>query len=396
MADRLNDRLAKTLAPPAKGKTIHWDDLVKGFGLRITSGGAKAFILNYRNADGSDRQCTIGSFPDWNVGAAREQAKRLKRDIDGGADPVSEQRSARNAETFNDLLDRFEAEYLPRKRASTQRTYKNQIKSVIRPKLGRLKVAAVTFTDIDRLHRDLSDTPYRANRIVALVSRIFSLAIKWQMRSDNPCKGIERNDEEARQRYLSMDELVRLSAALDEFHDQQTANIIRLLLLSGARVGEVVKARWADIDLNEGRWTKPSAHTKQRKVHVLPLSAAAVQLLQEIREDVPKTVPWVFPAAGGGHRSVIKAAWATICETAKIENARVHDLRHTHASVLINKGYSLPIIGKLLGHTVPSTTARYAHLSDDPLRRAVEDAAATITGKPSAQVVALKRRLRQK
>jgi hypothetical protein len=229
MADRLTDRLAKSLAPPAKGKTIHWDDLVKGYGLRITAGGAKSFILNYRNADGSDRQLTIGSFPDWNVSAAREQAKRLKRDIDGGADPVSEQRTARNAETVDDLLKRFEDEYLPRKRASTQATYKNQIKSVIRPKLGRLKVASVTFTDIDRLHCELSKaTPYRANRIIALTSRIFSLAIKWKMRSDNPCKDIERNYEEARERYLSMDELVRLSAALDTFHDQQTANIIRL------------------------------------------------------------------------------------------------------------------------------------------------------------------------
>jgi integrase len=149
----------------------------------------------------------------------------------------------------------------------------------------------------------------------------------------------------------------------------------------------VVKARWIDLDLNAGRWTKPSAHTKQRKTHVLPLSNAAVQLLQEIREDVPKDVPWVFPATNGGHRSVIKAAWATICETADIENARVHDLRHTHASVLINKGYSLPIVGRLLGHSTPSTTQRYAHLADDPLRRAVEDASAVITGKPSGEIV---------
>jgi integrase len=388
MADRLNDRFINSLKPPAKGKAIHWDDLVKGFGLRITSGGAKSFILNYRNADGSDRQCTIGSFPDWTTAAAREQAKSLKRDIDGGADPVSEQRSTRNAETVNDLLKRFEDEYLPRKRASTQATYRNQIKSVVRPKLGKLKVAAVSFSDIDKLHHGLRATPYRANRIVSLVSRIFTMSIKWKMRTDNPAKGIERNNEDARERYLSMDELVRLSAALDGFHDQQTANIIRLLLLCGARVGEVVKARWVDIDLNERRWTKPSAHTKQGKVHVLPLSNAAIQLLQEIREDVPKDVPWVFPAAdGNGHRSVIKAAWVTICETAGIENARVHDLRHTHASILINKGYSLPIIGKLLGHTVPSTTQRYAHLADDPLRRAVEDASATITGKKSAEIV---------
>jgi integrase len=392
MAHRITDKIVKSAPVPS----LIWDADVKGFGLRVFPGGSRTFVLNYRRrSDGRERRWSIGNYPDWTTTAAREQAKSLKRDIDGGADPVGEQREMRDAATVGDLLDRFEAEYLPRKRASTQATYRNQIKSVIRPKLGKLKVASVSFTDIDRLHRDLSDTPYRANRIIALVSRIFSLAIKWQMRTDNPCKGIERNDEAARERYLSMDELVRLVAALDAFHDQQTANIVRLLLLTGARIGETVKARWADIDLVSGRWTKPSAHTKTRKTHMLPLSNAAVQLLAEIRESVPGNVPWVFPAANGnGHRSVIKAAWATICETAGIENARVHDLRHTAASILINQNYSLPIVGRLLGHTVPSTTARYAHLADDPLRRAVEDVAAVVTGKPSGDVVTLPKRRR--
>jgi integrase len=275
---------------------------------------------------------------------------------------------------------------LSRKRASTQRTYRLQIK-LIRLKLGGLKVAMVGFADIDKLHRDLSETPYHANRVIALLSKLFAMAIKWGMRvGDNPCKGVERNQEDKRERYLSPDEIVRLSNALDAYQDQQTANIVRMLLLTGARIGETVRARWADIDLEVGRWTKPSAHTKQRKTHVLPLSDAAVQLLKQIRQSVPANCVWVFPTADG-HRVAIKGAWPGICKTAKIENARVHDLRHTHASILINKNYSLPIVGRLLGHTVPSTTARYAHLADDPLRRAVEDAAAVITGKPSAEIL---------
>jgi integrase len=387
MARKITDKIVKSSPVPS----LTWDQDVKGFGIKVYPAGSRSFILNYRRkSDGRARRWTIGSFPDWGTGAARDEAKRLKRLIDGGADPVGEHQSNRAAPTVNELLDRFEREYLPRKRASTQRTYRNQIRSAIRPQLGRLKVANVTFADIDALHRGLSETPYRANRVIALVSKIFAMAIRWQLRSDNPARGIERNPEDKRERYLSPDEIVRLSDALEAYHDQQTADIVRLLLLCGARVGETLQARWRDINLDEGRWTKPSAHTKQKKVHLLPLSDASVQLLKRIRQRVPEDAPWVFPAADGSHRRVIKEAWASICKAAKIENARVHDLRHTHASVLINRGYSLPIIGKLLGHTVPSTTQRYAHLAEDPVRRAAEEAAAIITGKPSAEIVPIK------
>jgi integrase len=392
MVDHLTDRLVKALEAPDKGYCIVPDDAVKGFGVRITAAGARSFVVRYRRkSDGLQRTYTLGSFPDWKTVAAREEAKRIKRVVDGGGDPAGAEQEVRAAASVNDLLDRFEREYLPRRRASTQKGYRNQIKSVIRPKLGKLKVAAVRFADIDRLHAEMSQrTPYHANRTVALISRIFSLAVKWEMRSDNPAKGIERNSEDLRERYLSPDEMVRLSEALDAYHDQHTADAIRLLLLSGARLGEVMQARWADIDLEVGRWTKPSAHTKQKKTHVLPLASAAVTLLRRMRERVPQGVPWVFPATDGKRpRSVIKAAWSSICKTAKLEDARVHDLRHTHASILINRNYSLPIVGRLLGHTVPSTTARYAHLADDPLRRAVEDAAAAITGKPSAEILPL-------
>jgi integrase len=384
----LNDKLVKALEPPASGNRVVYDASVKGFGVRITKAGARAFVLRYRRkADAVERLFTLGSIPDWGTTAAREEAKRLKREIDAGGDPLGAQQDTLAAPTVNDLVDRFIDEVLPRNRPSTARTYRNQIRAEIRPKLGKLKVAAVTFSDIDKLHRQLSATPYHANRVIALLSRMFAMAVRWQLRADNPCRGIERNSEDKRERYLSPDEIVRLSAALDAYSDQQTADIVRVLLLTGARVGEVVRARWADLDLEIGRWTKPSAHTKQKKAHVLPLSEAAVQLLRKIRADVPADCPWVFPTADG-HRLAIKNGWASICKAAGIENARVHDLRHTYASVMVSRNYSLPIIGRLLGHTVPSTTARYAHLADDPLRRATEDVAAALTGKPSAEVVA--------
>jgi integrase len=176
---------------------------------------------------------------------------------------------------------------------------------------------------------------------------------------------------------LAADELMRLGKALDKYSDRQSANIIGLLLLTGARRGEVLAARWADFDPRFHTWTKPGATTKQKTEHAVPLSGAARELLVKIRRQVP-TGEWVFPA-NGSHRRDVKDAWAALCRTAKIEGARVHDLRHTYASVLVSAGHSLPVIGGLLGHTTPTTTARYAHLTDDPLRRATEQAGVLIT-----------------
>jgi hypothetical protein len=269
MGERLTDRTVAKLATPATGNVIHFDTEVGGFGVRITAAGARAFILCYRNRGGRQRRLTIGSFGEWTVGAARAEARELRRQIDQGGDPLGELKEHRAAPTVSDLCDRFIAEYLPRKRPTTQHTYRLQIDNEIRPKLGRLKVAEVTFADTDRLHREINGrgTPYRANRVIALLSRMFSTAARWQWRSDNPCKGIERNQEHKRRRYLTADELVRLGKALDEYSDRQSANIIGLLLLTGARRGEVLAARWADFDAGFDTWTKPGATTKQKTEH---------------------------------------------------------------------------------------------------------------------------------
>lgn len=202
----LNDLLTASLrASRPQGNRVYYDDLAKGFGCRVTAAGARSFVLNYRRrADGVERRYTIGAFPEWTVAAAREDAKRLRREIDGGADPVGTNREARAAATVNDLCDRFEREYLPRRRPSTQSSYRQQISADIRPTLGRMKAAAVSFADVDRWHRKISSrAPTHANRALALLSRMFSLAIRWSMRSDNPCRGVERNDEQRRQRYLT-------------------------------------------------------------------------------------------------------------------------------------------------------------------------------------------------
>jgi integrase len=386
---RLTDRTVKALPAPARGNKVNYDGTVKGFGIRVTAAGGRAFILNYRRkADGRERRYTIGSFPDWSTSAARDEAKRLKREVDGGADPVGAQRESRAAATVTDLADRFLKEYVPRKRPSTQRDYRQQIDIDIVPAIGRMKVATVSYADIDSLHRKISArAPTHANRVLALLSRMFSLAIRWGMRADNPVKGVERNQEHKRHRYLTGAELARLTAALDELRDQGAANAVRLLLLTGARRGELLAAHWTDIDLDADVWTKPGATTKQKTLHRVPLSNAACQLLAAMKQQADSE--WLFPARFAPHRLDLDDAWGLLRKTAGIPDVRLHDLRHTYASVLASSGLSLPIIGQLLGHTTAQTTLRYSHLLDDPLRAATERASAVITGTDSAEVVPL-------
>jgi len=391
VAIKLTDVLVKRLPVPKTGKKITYDSEVMGFGCRVYSSGARTFVLNYRTHGRRERRITIGSFPDWNTATARSEAGKLKQIIDRGGDPLGDVKAARRAPTVGDLCDRFIKEYLPRKRLSTQYAYRTQINNEIRPALGTLKVAEVTFADTDGLHQKLSKrgTPYRANRVLALLSRMFTLANRWQWRTDNPCRGIERNQEHKRRRYLSADELGRLTAALSGHPDQQSANIIRLLLLTGARRGEVLAARWANFDAGFDTWIKPGATTKQKTEHRVPLNAPARHLLAELRQQVSTDSAWLFPA-GKSHRQDVRDAWDSLCGTAGIKGARVHDLRHTYASVLASAGHGLKIIGELLGHTQASTTDRYAHLFDDPLRQAAERAGAILSGKPGAEIVPIK------
>jgi integrase len=411
VAKKLNDTIIKSLPTPAKGNRITYDEQIKGFGVRVTAAGNRAFILNYRTRSGRERRYTIGSFPDWKTTVARDEAAELKRRIDVGEDPLANVEADRQAKTVADLCQRFQDEHLAKRRPSTQRDYKALIDREILPALKHKKVAEVQFADIDDLHRKVSKrAPYLANRLVSVLSKMFGLAVRWQWRTDNPAKGIERNQEDKRQRYLTPAELANLTTALAALEDQQAANIIRLLLLTGARKGEVLAARWEQFDLAEGVWTKPGSTTKQKTLHRVPLSAPARQLLVEIRDASKKGAEFVFPGRSDGHRQEIKRAWRDVCFAAgivitKVEkdtrgrertivqpSARIHDLRHTYASVLASAGLSLPIIGALLGHSQPATTARYAHLLDDPLRQATERAGAIVMpGQEGAEVVQLRR-----
>jgi integrase len=406
----LTDRVIRALPVPASGSVITYDADVAGFGIRVTANDARSFVLNYV-VHGRERRMTIGRFPTWSATAAREQAKSLRRKIDAGVDPLDEEaaqrqaaEAARTAPTVQDLYARYEAEHLPRKALRAADDDRSMWRKIVLPRLGSIRVADVSPADIDALHAAVSATrPIRANRVVEVVRKAFNLAIRWGWRTDNPASGVHRNHEEKRARYLSASEILKLSEALAAHKERTSASAIRFLMLTGARRGEVLGARWDMFDLEAGIWVKPSAHTKQRAEHRVPLSAPAVELLKQMRAS--GAGPHVFPSVGGKPLTNLKRTWLSICQKAGLAEqvpkrnrrgqvplgdkgqpimiwrptARLHDLRHTYASILASEGLSLPIIGALLGHTQPQTTARYAHLLDDPLRAATERAAAVMT-----------------
>jgi integrase len=387
---KLKDSLVAALTPPAVGNKIRWHGELAGFGCRVTAAGAKAYVFRYRNGDGRDRTITIGDSTSWPIGKAIEQAKSLRRKVDDGQDPLAERQDQRSAPTIADLADRFEREHMAKLRPSTARDYLAMLKTIILPAIGTTKVTAIRYSDIDRLHHKVAEhAPYRANRVVALLSRMFSLAIRWEWRSDNPCRTIERAPEQKRERFLSPREIAALSEALNAHPEKLSANAIRLLLLTGARRGEVLSATWDQFNLEAGIWTKPYSATKQRREHRVPLSAPALQLLVKMQEAAADGQRYVFPGTNGGYLTEVKKSWASVCGAAGIEGARLHDLRHSFASVLASSGLSLPIIGQLLGHSNPTTTSRYAHLLDSTLRNATEQAGAIIGG---GKVVPMKKR----
>lgn len=375
MTERISDKLVKALVAPATGNRITYDGEVKGFGVRVTAAGARSFVLNYR-AGGRERRLTIGQYPTWSVTAARAEAQTLRRKIDLGQDPMRARHDERAAPTVADLSEEYLERHAVKKRS--RRDDAAMIANDILPRLGNMKVRDVRHADVDRLHREVTKrAPVRANRVVAVLSKMFALAVKWDWRIDNPVRGIERNPEARRTRHLSTEEIARLADTLNRCPESASANAVKLLMLTGARRGEVLTARWDQFDLGAGVWTKPSAHTKQKSEHRVPLSAPALQLLHQMRERA--TGDCVFPGRSGEPLTDIKRFWASICGAAEITDCRVHDLRHTYASLLASAGLSLPIIGALLGHTQAQTTQRYAHFFDDPLRQATERVGAVVT-----------------
>jgi integrase len=351
-----------------------------------------AFILAYRNHK-QLRRYTIGRYREFSATSARERAKELRDGLRAGKDPIEQKHQADAEPTFAELAEQYLTHAKTYKRAGSLRNDHGKIQMLL-PQFGARQVKAITQRDIEKLHRDLKATPYHANRYLALLSTMFNLAVKRGWRIDNPVKGIPKFAEDRRERWLTVEELGKLNQALDQHHDQNAADVIRMLLLTGSRRGEVLQADWAQFDLKRGVWTKPSHHTKQKKIEHIPLSDAALALLRRMK---PKPSGPLFPGAGErGSRVGLRRPWMQVCKAAGLATAvklkgkkrmitrykptlRLHDLRHTYASHLVSAGVSLQLVGKLIGHTNPATTNRYAHVADEALRIATNQFGGILT-----------------
>ena len=383
----ITQRLVKSLKAPKQGNVIEYDGEIPGFGVRITANGAISFVLNYR-IDGRERRYTMGRYPELSADSARAEAKDLRYQIHKGQDPLGQRQELRNEPLVSDLAQQYLEVYAQKnKRPSSIRNDRQMLQGIILPRLKHLRVRAVERRDIERLHGSLKHIPYRANRVLALLSKMFNLSVAWNWREDNPARGIERYQEDKREVWLSIRQLRDLEAALAAYPDPEAADALRLLVVTGAREGEVLNAEWSQFDLDRGIWTKPSHHTKQKKTEHVPLSRAALSILAAMRRR--SKADYLFPGKRGA-RVTIRRPWIQVLKLANLAEPyelkgkrrriiryrpmlRIHDLRHTFASHLVSSGESLHKVGRLLGHTSPQTTARYAHVDDKALRATADN-----------------------
>ena len=405
MANRLklNEKIVRDAENLGRDYQI-FDTDVRGFSITIYPSGNRAFTLDYRIA-GRQRRMTIGRWPEWNTVAARERAKELRRDIDEGIDPLSLRESSREAPRVNDMISRYLAEHTPHLAARNAADQHTIMHKLVAPDWGKKLVTEITKADVEKLLTKIAagrarpskakpnnrarklqgpkPTPVRANRVGEVLRKMFTLAIVWGMRTDNPASGFRRRIENERERFLTQEEIGRLAKALDAAKDQRAAGIIRLCMLTGARSGEVRQARFEQFNLDLGSWSKPAATTKQRKIHRIPISADVAAIVRQRALLVPRGNQWLFPGDTPGQPvKEIRRFWIGIQTEAKLPDVRIHDLRHTFASLLVSGGASLEMIGKLLGHTQMQTTQRYAHLMDSPLRDGVNAVASIFRPRP--------------
>jgi integrase len=388
----LTDTAAKKLPAPPHGHQIFYDDEIPAFGLCITKGNARSFIIRYRRKrDGVERRMVIGRLGDWTVVQARIEAKRIRRDVDLGGDPLAAIEKARGEPTLREIAERDWNEIRTQRRPSTLRTWRSQLDADILPALGMRKINSITADDVARLHRTIVDrgSPIAANRTIMFLSGIMSRAIERGERAEpNPVhrfvKTKKMSKEQKRERFLSPSESARFRAALDGEADRQAVNAIKLIWLTGSRAGETLQSRWADFDLSEGRWRKPAHSTKGAVDHDVPLSETAVALLHAMHQHRDPTSPFVFPTINKKgertHRTRIDRARERILKAAGIADLRTHDLRHDFATIVHDAGAPLAVVGRLLGHRDLRSTQRYAHPTEGGMRNAVEQAAAAIGG----------------
>jgi len=409
---------------PAERPYVAYDTELTGFGVRVMPTGSKSWVIEYRpGAGGRGVRSTLLSLgrttlltPD----EARRLAKDKLADARRGEDPAAKRAADRGTLTLSRVIELYLADVEAKKSRGTHALYKIYLEVHVAPELGSRKVNAITRADVAKLHRRLGqDRKPTANRVLNTLSGVFTFAARAGLVEDgfNPTKGVEKFREEGRERFLSTEEIHRLGAALAEAETvglpwepdtekatakhapkpenrrvvlpPQVTGAVRLLLFTGCRLREILHLRWREVDFERGLLFLPTSKTGKKTI---VLNAPALQVLNSL----PRLGEFVIAGNDPSRpRADLKKPWAALTQRAGLEGLRIHDLRHSFASVGAGSGMGLPLLGKLLGHSQPSTTQRYAHLDADPLRHASERIAAALVGALegdlSAEVVPLRK-----
>jgi integrase len=396
-------------AYPEAADWFLWDTELKGFGLKVSKGGRKSYVCQYRTAggrSGDDRRLTIGQHGSpWTVEMARSEAKQVLGRAANGEDPALEKQDLKKRLSVAELCDQYLQHGCGTKKASTLATDKGRIEHHIKPLIGRKKVQDITRADVKKFLQDIAQGKTAADiktgkrgraivrggqgtatRTVGLLGGIFAYAVDCGMIDTSPAVGVKRFADKKGNRYLSQQELVALGEALrkaeEEGENPSALAILKLLVFTGARKGEIETLKWSEVDFASGYLKLADSKTGQKAI---PLNAGALQVLND-QERLSEN-EHVFPAyRGQGHYEGTPKVWVRIRSKAGLSDVRLHDLRHSFASIAVSGGASLPIIGALLGHTNSSTTQRYAHLSDDPLRAASEAVGSQISAALSSNI----------
>lgn len=371
---KLTKRLVDSLECTSSAPAYLWDEGLAGFGVKALPGGGRRYVVKYRAGGGgraaAQRWLTLGAHGPLTCEQARAMAQQVLAAVARGEDPQASRFEARSAPRLADVWTHFAAEQLPRKKPQTRREYDSQWRDLLAPALGRKLVRDLTRPEVDRLHKGLSNTPYRANRVLALLSRLMSLAEAWGWRDQgtNPCRYVERFPEQSRSRFLTFDEIRRVGQTLEQLVDEEVvrpcgASAIKLLLMSGARLNELLTAKVDWIDWRAQVIRLPDSKSGAKCIF---LSDAAIEVLREQIARIDGAREFIFPGRSSGHMINLRKSWVRVCERAGLQGIRLHDLRHTTASIAVGAGAGLPIVGRLLGHTQAQTTLRYAHVDTDP------------------------------
>ena len=394
-----------------------WDSDLKGFGLRVQPTGEKSYVVKYRSGSGRNaptRRVTLGTIGKLTPNEARRLAKLTLGSVAHGLDPAAVKAAERRAATLKELADLFLSEHVEAKRKpATASHYRDILQRIVLPELGTRQGEKVATADLARLHVRMKTRPYQANRMLAIVGSLYAFAGKRKLvpAGFNPARDIDKYPEKGRERFLTGKELGKLGDAIREAetvglpwavdekkatakHAPKEANrrtvidpfasaAIRLLILTGARLREILKLKWQHVDLERGLLLLPDSKTGAKSIILNAPALAVLAGLKRIGSHVIASES--AGTEGEKPRADLNRPWRSIAKRAGLAGLRIHDLRHTHASFGAGAGLGLPIIGKLLGHARASTTQRYAHLDTDPLRRASEKIGvrlATALGEP--------------